>query len=472
MRKFTALIFTVFLTLTFMATAWASTIPTNKAVFKIGSSKYTVNDTEYSMDAAPFIQNGRTYVPVRYLAYSCGLKDTGIRWDLATQTVTLTLNSDSLISLKLKIGDPILHISNGSANNVTTRMDVAPLLKDNRIYLPARYVTEAFGYEIMFNATSQSVLIYPSAQNTDDYKPLSLLQSISAQAVDNTTVVTMQSEKNPLNYKVSSMYNPNRLVIDLTGIAPGQVPQTLSFSSPLVKGIRVGWYSKTPNITRVVVDLKEEIRYKLVPSADSRQLRIVLSKRSHSLLGSVIVLDPGHGGSDPGAIGPSGLQEKNINLAIAQKTAQYLRAQGATVILTRNTDIFVGLTDRPNVVTQNGADLFLSIHSNSFSSIEAMGTSTYHVRSQLEGMDEVRNMGISLAKSIQAALINNIKRTNRGVQQADFVVLTKSQVPAALAEIAFISNPVEERLLGDASFQDQTARALTQGIADYLKNYN
>lgn len=478
MKKATILFFTILLTLALVPGAWASTEPVSKAVFKVGSVKYTVNNTEYSMDAVSFIRNGRTYVPVRYLAYSCGLEDSGIEWDLETKTVTFTQVSDRVVSLKLKVGDPHLLISESTGKDdkqvksETRQMDVTPLLIKDRVYLPARYVAEAFGFEIMYDGNSQTVTIYSTAQNSgDEYVPLSVLKSISANVENDTTVITIQSEKDPLNYNAFSLYNPDRLVIDLTGTAPGQVPQSMGVSSPLVEGIRVGWYGKNPDITRVVVDLKDKVRYSLTSLDNSRQLRIVLRQRSHSLPGSVIVLDPGHGGSDPGAIGPSGLREKDVNLAIAQKTAEYLRKQGATVILTRTADTYVGLTDRPNVANQNGADLFLSIHCNSFSNNAANGTSTYHLRSQLEGMDEVRNRGIALAKSIQTALINTLNRTNRGVLQADFVVLTKSKVPAALAEIAFISNPEEERLLGDAVFQDRTAQALARGIADFFTNW-
>jgi len=180
------------------------------------------------------------------------------------------------------------------------------------------------------------------------------------------------------------------------------------------------------------------------------------------------VLDPGHGGSDPGAIGATGLTEKSVNLDIAQKAAQILRNQGATVILTRTSDIYVDLYSRPEMASKNAADLFVSIHSNASPNRSAGGISTYFRRSDDGGMDQVRMESMYLSRNIQSSLLGTLKRQDQKVLQADFVVVVKSKVPAALAEVAFISNPEEEKLLADDSFRMKAAQAITQGIAGYL----
>lgn len=471
MRRLTSFFLAAILVFLFAAGALAST--NHKAEFKIGLSRYTVNNTEFSMDAAPFIKNGRTYVPVRYLAYSCGIDDSGVTWDFNTKTATLSKENTTL---KIKVGDLALFISNNpeqALNYKKVQMDVVPLLIEGRIYLPARYVAEAFGYKIDFNEKQQAVKISsnelsPVPEPEEETMPESVLKSISGQEDNNTSVITIQSEKEPLRYKIFSLNNPDRLVIDLEGIAPGQVPEIINFSSPLIDSIRVGWFSKNPDATRVVLDLKDKVKYSSAILDNSKKLRLVVRERGNSLSGAVIVLDPGHGGSDPGAIGPSKVREKDINLAIALKTAQYLRNQGAKVVLTRSNDTYIGLYERPEIANQNGADVFLSIHCNAHISSSANGTSTYHLRSQINDMYEVRAEGISLAKHIQSALVGTIKRADRGVLQADFVVLKNSWIPAALAEIAFISNPEEESLLANSASQDKIAQALVKGTEAYL----
>ncbi|OAT83675.1 copper amine oxidase N-terminal domain-containing protein [Desulfotomaculum copahuensis] len=119
--------------------------------FVIGQKSYTVNGQVYSMDAAPFTDQGRTYVPVRYLAESLGVPDNAITWDSDTNTATLTMNG---VTVKLVIGSTTYYV-NGQANT----MDVAPVEKDGRICLPARYVAEAFGYHVGWDAGIQTVSV-------------------------------------------------------------------------------------------------------------------------------------------------------------------------------------------------------------------------------------------------------------------------------------------------------------------------
>lgn len=300
-------------------------------------------------------------------------------------------------------------------------------------------------------------------------KPVPYLKSVSAQVEGANTVITVKAENDPINFTVSSLDKPDRLVIDINGFQPAPAPGNIGVSSPLAGGIRVGWFSRDPSVTRIVVDLKAGVRYEKYLSSDSRQLRIVLSPRvSRSLSGVKIVLDPGHGGNDPGAIGPSGAKEKDVNLAVATKAAQYLRKQGAVVTLTRTTDSYVELYDRPKVAEKNGAALFLSIHSNANPSPDAGGTSTYYLQDAAQGMDQVKFEGMYLARNLQSALTGSLKRRDLGVLRANYAVLTRSKVPAALVEVAFISNPAEEKMLVDDAFRGKVAQAITQGIADYF----
>ncbi|MFZ5642018.1 MAG: N-acetylmuramoyl-L-alanine amidase [Bacillota bacterium] len=305
----------------------------------------------------------------------------------------------------------------------------------------------------------------PSESGQEKY-----LKSVSARIEGTGTVLTIESDGAEIQYSTTTLYNPDRLVIDIQGLKPGSVLESITLNSTLVDKIRVGLFNSEPAVTRVVVDLKARMTYKRSLSSSGDRLKITIIPRgSRTIAGSKIVLDAGHGGSDPGAIGPSGLKEKVVNLDITLKAAQILRSKGATVLLTRTGDTYIDLYERPEIANRNEADLFVSIHSNANPSRSHSGTSTYFLREPGEGMEDVRIEGMYLARSIQASLLNELKREDKGVLQANFAVLTRSQVPAALAEVAFLSNYEEEKLLGTDQFRLKAAEAIVEGIENYLK---
>ena len=198
------------------------------------------------------------------------------------------------------------------------------------------------------------------------------------------------------------------------------------------------------------------------------------------LAGKTIVVDPGHGSYksttattlDSGAVGPSGVKEKDVNLRIALALKSYLEADGAKVIMTRTKDVGVmTLTARAQVANNNNADMFSSIHCNSSTSSSAHGTETfYSVVDEYNSTisDALKNQRNALAKSVQTNIVAQLQRSNRGVKTENFTVITKSKMPAVLVETAFISNPTEERLLNSASFQDSAAKGCYLGIRGYF----
>lgn len=173
-----------------------------------------------------------------------------------------------------------------------------------------------------------------------------------------------------------------------------------------------------------------------------------------------IVIDPGHGGSDPGAVGPNGLKEAHVNLAVALKVADKLRKAGVEVKLTRTSDVFIDLQPRCDIANSFDASYFVSIHCNSATNRSAKGTETYCYK--FGGKGEI------LAKAIQAELIAATGRANRGVKMANYYVLRRTNMPAVLTELAFISNPEEERLLGNPDFQEKCATAIAKGVGKVI----
>lgn len=181
-----------------------------------------------------------------------------------------------------------------------------------------------------------------------------------------------------------------------------------------------------------------------------------------------VVIDPGHGGSDSGAVGPTGIYEKTINLAVALKTGAILKSKGIDVVYTRSTDVLpwgnIGesgdLKARVAIANSSNADYFISIHSNSAESLNAYGTETYSYTSNGDGA--------KLAQMIQSELVKSLSSYDRGVKTANFYVIKNTDMPAALAELGFISNANEEKLLNSSDYQNKAAQAISSGI---LKMY-
>lgn len=173
-----------------------------------------------------------------------------------------------------------------------------------------------------------------------------------------------------------------------------------------------------------------------------------------------IYIDPGHGGNDPGAIGPTGLKEKDINLNIAVNVGQILQKHEVDAVLTRQDDSRIELADRVKIANDNKANYFICIHVNSASNPAVTGTETF----AFPGSDS----GTKFASAIQKALVDEINLADRGVKHKDFFVLKNTKMPAALVEVAFINNPEEEKLLKDQKFLYKAATGIAKGVLEFL----
>ena len=180
-----------------------------------------------------------------------------------------------------------------------------------------------------------------------------------------------------------------------------------------------------------------------------------------------ICIDPGHGGADPGAVGPTGLKEKDVNLAVGLKLAELLKPI-CTVVMTRTTDIRLGknqkedLAARVAIAEKNKVDRFVSIHCNSYTDRNVRGIETF---AYAPGGN-----GEKLARAIQAELIKATGLNDRKVKfsGSSIYVLKYTSMPAVLTEVGFISNPNEEKLLRDPAFQAKVAKTIAQGVANHL----
>lgn len=189
--------------------------------------------------------------------------------------------------------------------------------------------------------------------------------------------------------------------------------------------------------------------------------------------GKRIVLDPGHGGSDTGAIGPTGVTEKSIALRIAKRLKVLLEAEGAEVILTRTEDTEVSpkkakatdveeLQARCDIANQNAADIFLSIHLDAFSGPEAHGTTGYYY--EMGSADSTR-----LADCVKRGVLRRLGTLDRGTKPCAFYVCRHTDMPAMLLETAFVSNPREEQMMNSEEGVENAAQGIAAGIAEYFQ---
>ncbi len=196
----------------------------------------------------------------------------------------------------------------------------------------------------------------------------------------------------------------------------------------------------------------------------------------HSLQGKLIVLDPGHGRvhptggwNDPGAIGPTGVKERDVVLDISRRLKALLEEQGAQVALTRSGDTTtLSLHERAELANNLKADIFISVHANASLSANQNGTMVFFFANdpRIHTQRVVRN---NLAQEIQRELVQELKLADLGVRQSNFVVLRETTMPSVLVEVAFLSNPAEEKLLADQAFRQRSAEAMARGVVNFFQ---
>lgn len=218
-----------------------------------------------------------------------------------------------------------------------------------------------------------------------------------------------------------------------------------------------------------------------------------------------IVVDPGHGGKDPGAIGVGRLKEKDVVLDISKRFKKRLERAGLKVILTRDRDVFLSLKQRARIANTKEADFFISIHANAFRKSRAAGFEVYYLSEAIDDSaravaaaenavlkfeqsedfskplratlwdilyTEHRTESIELARSIcKAVERKGLSRNNRGVKGANFCVLRSTKMPAVLVEVGFISNPLEASRLKLRSYRQKLAEAIAEGVLSYKRSY-
>jgi N-acetylmuramoyl-L-alanine amidase CwlD len=254
-------------------------------------------------------------------------------------------------------------------------------------------------------------------------------------------------------YKTATVAD-DRIQLDITGARVALPRDSVYIDSGLIARVRV---SNLPGgVSRLVIDLDQPVKYGARLLGSRKSVLMSLSRVNKDS----VTVDPGHGGTDHGAIGTKGTREKDVTLAIATRLSRIMATNGMSVQMTRMKDLEILLRPRVEMANRNDSDVFISIHANSFGSMRGVqGIETYYFTDE----------SYALAKSVHKHLVRSLKRPDRGVRKNNFYVVHHTKMPAALIEIGYLSNPDEEAKLKDPAYQEQAAQAIYSGIREFLE---
>lgn len=345
------------------------------------------------------------------------------------------------------------------------------------------------------------------------------IEDVRYRSTDDATRVVIEVD-GAVRHSIGRLTQPARLYIDLpkTRLAPDWDRKRVQIGDGRLRAIRLAQHRI--GVVRVVLDLQTVQDYRIFVLQQPYRIVIDLQGNgnvplpsppaSQSLLppASVpptIVIDPGHGGKDPGASGPGGLQEKTVVLQVAKALRQVIRKALPyyRVILTRERDVYIPLVKRARIANQQQAQVFISLHANASKRRHARGIETWYLSfaaneraqqiaarensmstSQLSDLQRILrdlqetdriNQSAILAGLTQTALVKHMSAyyneiPSRGVEGAPFVVLLHTSMPSILVEIAFVSNPLDEKHLRSRPYQQKLAQGIFRGVRQFLEN--
>ena len=384
-----------------------------------------------------------------------------------------------------------------------------------------------------------------SDQSSSAGRPLAVLSEMKHWSNPDYTRISLELDRD-VAWEAHELGNgsqgkPGRVYIDIKRVKLGKGAKDITIGDGLLKGVRLGQFR--PDVVRVVLDTENIKDYKIFPLSEPARLiidvrggrRAEISRLDESITAQTeqpleskpkpeapaivekktsprkkplitkirrIVVDPGHGGQDSGALGQNGVKEKDVVLAIGLKLRDLLKEElGLDVVMTRSTDVFIPLEERTAIANKVNADLFVSVHANAALNRSASGIETYYLNlaktekaaqlaakengTTLEKVSVLQailfdlmanyklNDSAHLADEVQRSLHGRIRGShadvrNLGVKQGPFYVLVGATMPSILVETAFVSNPQEESRLADPAYQDQTAEGIMEGIRGYI----
>ncbi|MBA9085282.1 N-acetylmuramoyl-L-alanine amidase [Fontibacillus solani] len=451
-------------------------------------------------NAAADIVKGNVMVPLRVIAEGLGYD---VKWEQKTGTVTISQNKTSL---KL-----VVNSDQAVVDSSKISLSTAPFLQNNTTMVPLRFVGEQMGLKVSWDNADKSAYLYSPNGGTDGEIINGGTSSSPGSATEVITVVNQPEQSESITPNTNNSpngtgtnvnlaqiegmsYSDNRLVISATGniepqvftlTAPSRIvvdiPQaafsdnfrnTLSLDDQFkgefsitddtkISGIRYSLFSNSPSTIRVVMVLNQDSLYSVTNSGEGQVFIDLEEKRDTGR--KLVVIDAGHGGSQPGAIGVTKKQEKDFTLGVALKVETILKQDPSIdFVLTRTTDVTMSLQDRVKVANDLAADLFVSIHGNSLDTIKTgnnpSGSETYYSRDE----------SIPFANVMHKHLVAATGLNDRKVRYSSLHVTRETVMPAVLLEAGYLSNTGDETLMYTEEFQQRVAEGIVAGIKEYL----
>ncbi|NLP30604.1 MAG: AMIN domain-containing protein [Clostridiales bacterium] len=427
-------------------------------------------------DVDPMIINDRTMVPYRAVLEAMGAE---VSWEPSARMATAILGSHRV---QVTIDQSI-----GFVNGKTKSMDVPPLIVNSRTLIPLRFVLENLNCEVDWDDENRMVII----KAPENINPTEI-NSIQIEEDESSYRIVVQANDVIKSTSSFAYEEPERYGIDICNASYPERIGEISAENDVFYGVR---FSQFDNDTvRIVVDLKEKVAGKVKLSDDRTEVIIDFDKVKEEenndesneegdeplipeldwrASGKLIVIDVGHGGSDPGAqakLNGKVIREKDLNLTIALRIYELLQKAGANVTMLRDKDVYMSLYSRPEGANSLNADLLVSVHNNAATKSSPNGTEVLYYNKE----DEKSIYGFTsqeVAELIQKELVVETGLKDRGIIDCPHLaVLNKSLMPAVIIEGGFLSNPNDLQHMVTEEFKEAYAISVVRGVINALNS--
>lgn len=446
-----------------------------------------VNNNPVKLDSAPIFDSNsnRILVPFRQVFQALGAQ---VSFDENTNTTTAVKGTNTI---KLVVGQSTADLN---GNQIT--LSTSSRLENGCIYVPLQFINQALDCNITPTGNGNDLTVY-----IDNKAPVIRNLTCLAQTYAKTNYILKFTVNNGLNDVTSQVQDhANQIIVDLENTKNQLKNGFQLLGNNIVSSVKITQPNDTT--TRLTIQTKVPVKFATsqegtdftlaltqdttggqssssntgtstataTPPASVQQTSPAPAPAASSVVvpppvapantGQLIIIDPGHGGEDVGAIGVSGRYEKDLVLSIALKLRDALVAKGYQVLMTRSDDTFVSLEGRTDMANATNAPVFVSIHANTCATPSVSGVEIYHMY----------NTDPTLANDIHDYLLAATGQNDRNVREAGFWVIKYTNMPAVLVETGYISNSDEENFLWDPNNQTKIAAGIANGIAHYLGN--
>lgn len=453
----------------------------------VGKSQAMVNGNGIKLDTSAMIVNDRTMVPLRFVAEALSLQ---VDWDQETYTVMIKQSKPQTLYSTIKDvqfygtdnGYQVSIVADGPISQSSFLMQNPDRLvidvPDSVMGLPNGVIPVGAGalkqirvsqfkenpYISRIVIDMETVHEYKITQSEDNKVINILFGSQTVKEVDydkDKSAVVIDTDG--VYYNAFKLRDPYRIVLDIPNamLKNPKGNKVIEVKDGNINTIR--WSQYEQNTVRIVVDLNDKMDYRIEENGDNLYLFL---KPYDPNKKHIVVVDAGHGGSDPGASSKDGLREKNVNLDISLKLNNLLENAGYETYMTRVDDSYPELMDRVSLANETGAEIFVSIHNNAHDNPAVDGTEVLYYPNGYNG--DLRD-NQTLANFIHDSIIEEAGPTDRGIiKRPNLVVLKYTNMPAVIVEVGFLTNSSDVKKLKDEDYKWQIAKAIFDGIENYF----